>query len=149
MGILVSPEELKLHALSFLKKQDYMVVGTSSNNQVWSATVKFVITDEFEIVFYSRPDSRHSLNIVQNPHVSVVVTEMPPKKSGSKSIQLAGKARIVDGVEWNTYYPIYKKKVKNADSMPDYMLYAIKPDEVWMIDDKLFGVRSRVQVNFQ
>lgn len=149
MGTLVSKEELREHALSFLKKQEYMVIGTSLHDHVWSATVKFVVTDSFELIFYSRPDTLHSQNIEQNPHVSAVITEMPVKKSGSRSIQLAGMARIADGVEWNTYYPLYKKKVKNADSLQDYIVYVIKPEDVWMIDDKLWGIKARVQVNIE
>lgn len=146
MGTLVTAEELKQHALSFLKKERLMVIGTSDNDQVWSATVEYVVADDFELIFYSRPDSRHAENISKNENVSVVITEMPPKKTGNKSVQLAGKARIAEGAEWNTYYPIYAKKVKNADKQPDHIIYVIKPSEIWLLDEKLLGHRNRTKV---
>lgn len=149
MGILVTPEEVKLNAVKFLQSEHNMVLGTSLKDEVWSATVEFVATDEFELIFYSRPDSRHSQNIADNPNVSAVITQLPPKKTGNLSIQMSGLARAADGAEWNHYYPIYEKKVKTAGKQPDHIIYVIKPEEIWMIDEKLLGHRNRVEVDLR
>lgn len=143
---LVSDEDLKEHALRFLKSQDLMVLGTSNNDKVWSATVEYVATDEFELIFYSRPDSRHSQNIEDNSNVSAVISEMSAKKSGDVSIQIAGEARRADGAEWNVYYPLYEKKFKSAGNQPDHIIYVIKPNELWILDENLLSRRDRVQV---
>lgn len=146
MGTLVTTEELKESALQFLKKQDLMVLGTSKDNHVWSATVEYVVTDALELIFYSRPDARHSQNIKDNSNVSAVITEMPPKKTGNLSIQIAGEAQRADGAEWNHYYPIYARKVKRAGDQPDHIIYVIKPTELWIIDEKLLHSSNRTKV---
>lgn len=141
---LVTPEELKDSALQFLKKEKNMVLGTSVNNHVWSATVHMVVTDELELIFFSRPDTRHCQNILKNPNVSAVITG--GTRGSEKSIQLAEVARVADGVEWNTYFEIYSKVVKNAAKRVDQVIYVIKPTEIWIIDEKLLGTRTRTQV---
>ncbi len=126
-----------------------MVLGTSLDKLVWSATVYYVVTDEFEIIFYSRPDTRHAENIELNENVSVVVTEIPIKNKKIKSIQLAGTARKIEGAEWNTYYSIYEKKYEWAKEFSDHIIYLVKLLELWMIDEKLFGHFNRVQIELQ
>lgn len=147
MNTLMTPEELKAHALSFLQKEKLMVLGTSLQDQVWSATVYFVITDEFEIIFYSRPDTRHIDNLRQNPNVSAVITSSSKK---NKSIQVSGVARSADGIEWNTYFPLYQafmnKHGKHPERHQDRIVYVIKPREVWFIDEVLLGHYNRVRV---
>lgn len=144
--VLLSREELKEHSLKFLKSQELMVLGTSANNNVWSATVCFAVTDTLEIVFYSRPTTRHCENIAVNSFVSVVITDMPVKAKKEQSIQIAGEARQADGAEWNVYYPLFEKKHTWAKSAADKIIYVIKPNEIFMIDEGLLGHHNRVQV---
>lgn len=138
----ITKEQLKEKALDFLKKEKTMVLGTSTNDKVWSATVHFVETPELEIIFFSNPTSRHCQNILKNKNVSAVITN----EKMATSIQVAGTCRIADGVEWNTYFEIYAKKVKNAAKRVDQVIYVITPEEMWMIDEKLIGGRARTQV---
>lgn len=142
MGILITPEKLKEKALVFLAKEKTMVLGTAADDNVWSATVHFVETPEFEIIFFSNPTSRHCQNILKNKNVSAVITN----EKTVTSVQLAGTCRIADGVEWDKYFEIYAKKVKNAAKRVDQVIYVISPTEVWMIDEKLAGGRSRTSV---
>lgn len=138
----VTKEELKAKALDFLRKQKLMVLGTSQKDLVWSATVHFAVTDKFELIFLSRPDSRHGLQIDKNPHVSGVVTS----EKTQQSIQIAGLCRIADGAEWNTYFQVFEEKFKNAGKRVDQVVYVVNSSEVWMIDEKLVGGRLRKQV---
>ncbi|MBP7832565.1 MAG: pyridoxamine 5'-phosphate oxidase family protein [Candidatus Levybacteria bacterium] len=142
MPMMLKPQELQEKALSFLAKERLMVLGTSLHDKVWSATVHFVETSEFEMIFFSNPSARHCQNILKNPHVSAVVTN----EKTATSIQFAGTCRIADGIEWDKYFEIYSQKVKNAAQRVDQVIYVIKPDEVWMIDEKLTGGRSRTQI---
>ncbi len=146
MGTLFSPEELKEHALKFLQERELMVLGTSLDNLVWSATVYYVATDEFELIFYSRPDTRHAENIEVNPNVSAVITEIPVKNHKNRSVQIAGLARKIEGAEWNHYYSLYEKKIKQASKYPDHIIYLVNPVEIWMINEKIFGHFNRIQV---
>lgn len=146
MGTIVSEEELKDNAFAFLKSRNLMVLGTSAHNKVWSATVYYVVTDEFEFIFYSRPDTRHAENIETNEHVSIVVTEIPVKDHKGKSIQLSGIARRADGAEWNHYYPLYEAQIKQAATYSDHIIYVVKPTEIYMIDQKLLGTHNRIRI---
>lgn len=140
--MILEPQELKDKAFTFLAKEKIMTLGTSLDDKVWSATVHFVPTDEFEIIFFSSPQARHCQNILKNPNVSAVITN----EKTATSIQLAGECRIADGVEWDKYFEIYAKKVKNASKRVDQVIYVIHSSEVWMIDEKLTGGRARTQV---
>lgn len=142
MSILLDTHELQEKAIAFLAKQKTMVLGTSADNKVWSATVHFVETPEFEIIFFSNPKTRHCQNILKNKNVSAVITN----EKTVTSIQLAGECRIADGVEWDKYFEIYARKVKNAAKRVDQVIYVITPSELWMIDEKLTGGRARTQV---
>lgn len=142
MTILLEQHELRDKALGFLEKQTTMVLGTATHNNVWSASVHFVTTPDFEVIFFSNPNSRHCQNILENRNVSAVITN----EKTAASIQLAGTCRIADGVEWDTYFDIYAKKVKNAAKRVDQVIYVITPTELWMIDEKLTGGRARTQV---
>lgn len=138
----VTREELKQKAFDFLNKEKIMVLGTSADNMVWSASMHFVETPDFEIIFFSNPKSRHCQNIFKNKNVSAVMIN----EKTVTSIQLAGVCRIADGVAWDKYFEIYAGKVKNAAKRVDQVIYVIKPEEVWMIDEKITGGRSRTQV---
>lgn len=146
MGIIVSEEELKNHAFSFLEGKELMALATSHRDEPWATTVPFVVAPEFEIIFYSRPGARHTENIKKNNRVTGVISEIPIHNNKERSVQVKGKVRKVDGVEWNTYYPLYEAKFKNAKDFPDHIIYVIKPEEVWMIDEKIFGHKNRTRV---
>lgn len=146
MPIQIDPDELREITMKFLKSRNLMVLGTSHKDKVWSATVYYVMTDDFEFIFYSRPDTRHSKNIGENENVSIVITEIPVKNHKNRSIQISGIARRADGAEWNHYYPLYEAQIKQAAKYPDHIIYVIKPEEIWMIDEKLLGHFNRVQI---
>lgn len=146
MGIIVSEEELKDHAFGFLGTKELMALATSYKDEPWATTVPFVAAPAFEIIFYSRPGSKHTENIEKNDRVSAVVTEIPVHNNKERSVQITGKVRKIDGVEWNTYYPLYESRFPEAKDYPDHIIYVLKPEEVWIIDEKIFGHKNRTRV---
>lgn len=146
MGVIVTEEELKDHTFDFLESKELMALATSHHDNPWATTVPYVVTPEFELIFYSRPGAKHTENISKNSKVTAVVTEIPIHNNKERTVQITGKAKKIDGVEWNSYYPLYEKKFSQAKNFPDHLIYVIEPEEVWMIDEKAFGHRDRTRV---
>lgn len=146
MGIIVTGEELKDHAFDFLEGKELMALATSHKDEPWAVTIPYVVTPEFEMIFYSRPGVSYAQNLEKNDRVSVVITEIPIHNNKLRSIEIKGRVRKVDGVEWNTYYPLYERQFPEARNFPDHIIYVVKPEEVWMIDEKVFGHNDRTKV---
>ena len=146
MGVIVSEEQLKDHAYDFLEGKELMALATSHKDEPWATTVPYVIAPEFEMIFYSRPGSKHTENIEKNNRVTAVITEIPIHNNKERSVQVKGRVRKIDGVEWNTYYPLYEAKFPTAKNYPDHIIYVLQPEEIWMIDEKTFGHKNRNRV---
>jgi len=73
-------EELKKKAMEFLKSKVVAVIATSSDQNIpETATIYFIVDDEFNFYFHTQADSRKAQNFRKNPHVALVVgTENVP-----------------------------------------------------------------------
>lgn len=134
--------------LEYMKDNRLMTLGTSFRDKPWLATVFYAFDEKTNIFFYSKEDTKHCRNIAKNPNVSVAINHTWRYLDGKiKAIQLFGRASEVSKVEYPSYYRIYKARFKWADDFKsDHLLYVIKPNEVWYIDEKLFGHFHRVRV---
>ena len=90
-------DPLKQQILDYLHSHNTMTLATCSGAVPWAATV-FYASDEFELYFFSSPDSRHGQNLAANARVAVTIQEDYKDWRTIKGIQLEGKAVLVDGV---------------------------------------------------
>ena len=144
----ISQKEKVVHVLAHLKRNRLMTLGTSTGNKPWAATVFFAYDKNLEILFYSREDTRHCMQIRKNPHVSVVVNHDWQGKNGHiRGLQITGRAAAVPQKKHAHYYAIYRSRFPWADKFTsDHRLYRIIPREVWYIDETLFGHFHRVRI---
>ncbi len=139
----------KLEAVSeYLKKNRLMSLATSASNKPWSATVFFAYDNKSNILFYSRTDTKHCLQINKNKNVSLVINHTWKQKDGGiNGLQIVGEAKKLAPKDYFKYYKIYKKRMGWADDFKDdHRIYIIRPKEIWLIDEKLFGNFHRVKV---
>lgn len=148
MAKKISKRERVAHVLAYLKKNRLMALGTSLLNKPWAATVFFAYDKNFDILFYSREDTRHCAQIQKNPYVSIVINHNWKEKDGLiKGLQITGRASAALRKDYAHYYAIYKSRFPWADEFTsDHRLYLITPIEIWYIDQKLFGHFNRVKI---
>ncbi len=148
MEKVVSQKQKLKAVFEYLKKNRLISLATIAGNKAWSATVFFAYDKKINILFYSRPDTRHCLQIKKNKNVSLVINHTWNQKGGGiNGLQIVGEARAISQKEYSKYYKIYKKRMNWADDFKsDHRLYIIRPKEIWLIDEKLTGHFHRVKV---
>ena len=132
--------------LKYFKGNKLMTIGTSFKDRPWSATVFFAFDEKFNILFFSREDTRHCENIKNNKFVSVAINQDWGKPGLVKGLQMAGRASKVSRDKYKSLYLIYRSRYPWADEFPDHALYTIKPTEIHYIDQEFFGHFYRVKI---
>lgn len=131
---------------SYLKANRLMTLGTSLENRPWSATVFFAFDKDFNILFFSREDTRHCQNIKKNKYVSFAINQDWGKSGLIKGLQMTGIASRISKKQHAKFYSLYCARFPWAAEFPDHSLYIIKPTEIHYIDQKFFGHFHRVKV---
>ncbi len=84
--------ELNKQIRSFLKTHDLAVIATcSKSGQPEAATIGYLVDENFNFFFLTKPDSRKIKNILENPKVALVIGTT----SGINTIQVEGEAQII------------------------------------------------------
>ena len=142
----VSKRAIIKKIFEYLGKNRLMTLGTATNNKPWATTVFYAFDKKFNLIFYSRSDTKHCQHIKINPYVAVVINHHWRDADGTiKGLQITGRASKVSTRDYPRIYALYKKRFKWAeDFASDHIFYLIKPIEIWYIDQKLFGHFNRV-----
>lgn len=132
--------------LKYLKGNRLMTIGTSLKDRPWNATVFFAFDKDFNILFFSREDTRHCQNIKINKYVSVAINQDWGKSGLIKGLQMIGIASKIPEKQRAKFYSLYCARFPWAAEFPDHALYIIKPAEIHYIDQKFFGHFHRVRI---
>ena len=104
----------------WLKEHKYCVLSTSYEDNPWSATVNYMVDDDFNIYISTSPDSLKFKNLLQNPTVSLVIDEQT--KEGT--LQIQGVAEFLKpntsndpNLKISPKFLIFKKKEKSGKTM--------------------------------
>ncbi len=151
-------DPLKQQILDYLHSHNTMTLATSAGDVPWAATV-FYASDEFELYFFSSPDSRHGQNLAANPRVAVTIQEDYKDWRAIKGIQLEGRAVLVDGVlEKAKAMAIYARKYVDViklftdpasgafyKAFLKVKFYRVDPEKLFFIDNQQgFGKRQEL-----
>ena len=137
-------EEEKREVLNYLSKYKLMSLGTYYRLP-WAASVYFLFDENFNFYFISSPKTKHCMNIVKNPKVSITVADSGQKASENKmGFQARGEAKIITSMSelkqvikaWNKRHidtpPIKFSTVKKIWKSK---FYKIKLTDVQMFDE--------------
>lgn len=118
-----------------------MALCTAYGNKPWGATVFYAFNKKIELHFFSRPDTRHSLDIAENSNVAVVINHDWHDKNGRiRGVQISGRAAKVTKKGYASSFSLFKKRFSWAEKFAhDHILYKITPKEIWLIDEAFFG----------
>ena len=88
-------QKIKEYIKQILIEAPFLTLATCVNNKPWTCAMIFVWDIDFNIYWLSRSDSRHSLEIEENPNVSINIS-MVEKDGKGRSLQIEGKVEIIE-----------------------------------------------------
>jgi uncharacterized protein YhbP (UPF0306 family) len=118
------------------------IATTGPRGRAHINTAYFAWTDDFEIVWLSKPRSRHSRNLVANPSAALAVYDSRPSWGGfDRGIQLFGSARESQGATaeraleaYTARFPRFREGRQQA-----YALYLFRPRRLKLFDEQVLG----------
>lgn len=139
----------------YLQNHHVATLATYGNEGVWAAAV-FYVNDGATIFFLSSPESRHSLDLAQNPRVAVTIQEDYADWLEIKGIQIEGVASEISGAEEEHARKLYGQKfpvvgmlaqapAAIVKALAKVRWYKIVPQRLYFIDNSL-GLGSREEV---
>lgn len=121
-------------AKDIIKDNMYMVVATSDKDgKPWAAPVFYAYDEVYNFYFLSAVDSRHAENIIENPHVSIVIFNSKQILGVSEGIQMEGMAKEVGERGIDEVISLYSDRLFSNSRIPSTEGYIpknyLKPSE--------------------
>ncbi|MEX2007458.1 MAG: pyridoxamine 5'-phosphate oxidase family protein [Candidatus Levyibacteriota bacterium] len=122
----------------YLKEARMMQVATSKDNQPWVCTLYYASDDNQNIYWISKPDTRHSKELMANKKVAVAI----PVKFNTLTVvglQVEGEAEEVSNLdEIKKYVKLYSDKFKRGEGWYQDFLLGKNEHKLYRINPKMF-----------
>jgi uncharacterized protein YhbP (UPF0306 family) len=105
-------------------------------------TAYFAWRADFNVVWLSAPESRHSRNLRANPSVAIAVFDSRQSWDGlDRGIQLFGSAREVRGSPAFEVERLYAQRFRAYDrsALRAYRFYRFRPSRIKLFDERVLG----------
>jgi nitroimidazol reductase NimA-like FMN-containing flavoprotein (pyridoxamine 5'-phosphate oxidase superfamily) len=113
------------HARALIDANLYLVLGTADKDGVpWAAPVYFAPRDYREFFWVSKPEARHSQNIVERPHVSIVIFDSSVPIGTGQGVYMSALASELAGDEQAAALEVYSRRAVEHGGV------AFTPDDV-------------------
>lgn len=138
----------------YLSKSKMMQVATASENQPWICTLYYASDENKNLYWISKPDTRHSKEIIKNSKVAVAVPVVFTSLT-VVGLQIEGEAMIVEDFdEIKRSVKLYSDKFKRGEKWyQDFIkgknphkLYKITPKSFVLFDPKNFPDKERQEI---
>ena len=143
----------------YLTENSTVVLSSTLDGIPWAAAV-FYVNDDYNLYFFSDPNSRHSRNFAVNPKAAATVNDHYWEWQEIRGLQMEGQVEHLKSVADKTRaMALYFKKfpfVKQffdspleiskivADKVSDVIFYCFTPSEIYFIDNSEgFGKRKK------
>lgn len=151
-------EQFEAAVTSLLASIPAMTLATSAGAYPWASDVYFA-AGGYELIFFSSPASRHSLNLAANPFCAATVH--PPASSWReiRGLQMEGIAEPIEGVEstaqailvYSAKFAFARDLLANPFELGKKALnvkaHVFRPNRIHYLDNSLgFGTRYSVRV---
>lgn len=146
----------RAQVLDYLRDHNVATLATASGMDIWAAAV-FYVNDGFTLYFLSAPDSRHCLNLAQNPRVAVTIQEDYADWPEIRGVQMEAVAGQISGVELEKARLLYAGKFPVVGTLavaPAAIVkalakarwYRVVPERLYFIDNSV-GLGHRYEVD--
>lgn len=154
--IKIMESETKEAVKQFLKEHNTMSLATSYGNSPYAASL-FYASDGFVLYFFSRPESRHVINILLNPNVAATINKDYMEWRIIKGLQIRGKACKVPPAETEPARGVYERKYpflnemltnkKSSIRSAEVNLFKVVPEMIRLIDNDVhFGYKAEFRL---
>ncbi|MFH0823523.1 MAG: pyridoxamine 5'-phosphate oxidase family protein [Pseudomonadota bacterium] len=140
-----------------------VTLACAADNAPWAAAVYYA-RDEFDLVFFSSPTSRHSTVFAQNPRASAAVHGNYKDWTEIKGLQMEGRIEQIGSVMdkakalavFLKKYPFVKRFLSDpagfsadvAKKTAGVALYFFRPSSIYFVNNE-FGFGSRWKMEFR
>ena len=146
-------------AKEIIARNQYLTLATAgADGAPWVSPVYAAFDEAYCFLWNSKPDARHSRNIIENGgRVAWVIFDSGAKEGGGEGVYFEGRAYALgEGAELDAALPVYyARKGKPAKPAADFLgasprrMYKAIPERVWINSfEKMDGhvVDKRVEV---
>ena len=149
-----------------IKSNKFLSLATVDNDgKVWSTPLSYSFDENYNFYFTSELDSKHVINIMDNPEVSFTIFDSTRRVSDIDGLQIKG---IVGQVEEDNlekvvkdYYQFVFKDPKEREEweapytyflgneQPVYRFFQIMPTEIYKRDTENIDADRRVKIDIE
>ena len=124
-----------------------MQVATCVDNKPWICTVYYAVDEDLNLYWMSKPERRHSEEIIQNSTiVATVVHDQQPPRKDHRSVTIEGTAQELSGAEALKPILLYGKQLASPKewiqavklATDPHKIYKLKPSKFVIFDDVNF-----------
>jgi len=141
----------------------YLTLSTCNNNNAWIAPLAYYVESDYSFVYYSSKESKHSLDIQNNPQVACSIYDSSLPSDSVDGIQFIGKVEEVPINELINVVPkyfmqsfpvekiraVWQQPVSNFKGLTIKKFYRIIPANIYTIDLDTTEVDKRVEVDLE
>lgn len=149
-----------------IKNNKFLSLATVDNDgKVWSTLLSYSVDDNYNFYFTSELDSKHVINIIDNPEVSFTIFDSTRRVSDIDGLQVTGIVGQVDPNELekvvkNYYLTVFKDPEERKEweapytyllenNKPVYRFFQIKPTEIYKRDTENLDADRRVKIDLE
>lgn len=147
-----------------IENNKFLSLATVDNDgKVWSTPLSYSVDDDYNFYFTSELDSKHIINIMDNPEVSFTIFDSTKRVSDIDGLQIRGIVGQVDeseleGVVKHYYERVFKDPEERAeweapytyfleDEQPIYRFFQIMPIEIYKRDTENLDADRRIKID--
>ncbi len=142
----------------YLRSHNVATLATGSGTDIWASAV-FYVNDGYTLYFLSSPESRHCLNLAQNPLVALTIQEDYADWTDIKGIQMEGTVSELSGDEEEKARRLYGEKfpvvgmlaqapAAIVKALAKVRWYRIAPRRLYFIDNSVgLGHRDEIDLS--
>ena len=146
------------HVLNYLRDHNVASLATGIGTDIWASAV-FYVNDGYTLYFLSSPDSRHCLNIANNPLVALTIQDDYSDWLDIKGIQIEGVVSKITGPEETMARKLYGEKfpvvgklalapAAIVKALAKVSWFKIVPNRLYFIDNSVcLGHREEIDLN--
>lgn len=124
-----------------------MALATCKDDVPWAASVMFAYDDRLNLYFISKPGTRKTQNLLDNPKASAAINQIQKTPGKVIGVQLEGSAEMLDKTKNKQELEIFKNRFNWAEKyLSDHELFQITPKKIYYLDDERFGPGGREEL---
>ena len=115
----------------------HMSLATCKDDKPWACEVHFSFDDALNFYFLSKPERRHSEEILLNPNVSGSIIHQHKIGEPVRGVYFEGVAEIIQGIsEEHPAYLSYCQRFNTGSEILDHGFYTIKVNDFYLFDNR-------------